>query len=501
MTAPTMISAFRFGEHLAVRLRAPAALTEASPALNLAILLDVSDSMSGDRLTTVKRTLHAARDLFKPTDRVTLVTFGEAAATITNKLLMDTDGIRTFYEAVDAICTSGCTNLSAGIEQLLTLRDADAPFSTTLLLTDGHVNRGVMSTVGLRTMALGIGEIPFNVFGYGADHNRVLSRELAITSRGTYTYIDGDEILPIAVGDIMSGLRIEVLKRASIRVSGRWECMELSTTGAIHLVGGIAPDRDYWVVYRRAGVDSDDDPITVTMTAVGVEQTLTGVLITDCHDLKEQVLRCRLAKALSEASDAIEQGRLIGGDISALHADFEALPDELKTRPLIVRMRGQIAEIMEQIAAAPPLPPAAGAGPSSLLPPGPPTWGLPRQAAMGGGMSSHLAARMSSGTAYLSTQRGVMSLAPEDPDDGEPAAAMFSSPLQRMSSEQVRSAYTGTPAIGAPIPSPTGSPQLQAQIAPATAWPAATVLAAATGVQPETELSHVEPTPVVSSSA
>ena len=463
MTAPTMISAIRFADRLAVRLRvasvadAAQAQAQAQPALNLAILLDVSDSMSGERLDTVKRTLHAARDLFKPADRVTMVTFGETAAMITDHLVMDEAGLGTFYEAVNAIRTGGCTNLCAGLEQLLTLQRADSPFTMTLLLTDGHVNRGVTSTVGLRTMALGIGDTPINVFGYGADHNRTLSRDLAIKSRGTYTYIDGDEILPIAVGDIMTGLRSEVLKRAAVRVSGGWESMELCGAGTTHLIGGVAPDRDYWVVYRRVGAETDD-VITVTLTAVGVEETITGVPISDCYDLTEQVLRCRLAAALEAASDAIEQGRPIGGDIAALNTEFDGLPDGLKGRPLVLRMRGQIAEIMEQITAAPPVP-VAGAATLS-----PPTWGLRRQVAYMGSPPSHLAARLSSGTAYLSTQRGVMSQAPEDPDDG--LQAVFSSPLQRMSSTQVRSVYDATPSVAPPPP--THAPSLIGPVS--TSW-------------------------------
>lgn len=429
MSAPAMISAIRYADHLAVRLHAHTTTTAADP-LNLAILLDVSDSMSGDRLNTVKRTLHAARDLFQSTDRVTLVTFGEAATTVADHLLMNAEGVATFYTAVDAIATSGCTNLSAGLERILTLQESDSPFTMTLLLTDGHVNRGVTSTVGLRTMAMGIGEAPINVFGYGADHNRILSRELAITSRGTYTYIDGDEILPIAVGDIVSGLRSEVLKRASVRVTGGWECMELGSGGSTHLIGGVAPDRDYWVVYRRRGADTDD-AIAVTLTAVGVEETLVGVPITDCYDLTEQVLRCRLAKALSAASDAVERGRLICDDIAALNTEFEALPVELKARPLILRMRGQIAEIMAQM-------------PATMYPP---AGGLQRQVACySEPPPPHLAARLSSGTAYLSTQRGVMSQAAEDPNSG---MAVFSSPLQRTTSSQVRGIYASTPSPAA----------------------------------------------------
>jgi hypothetical protein len=388
-----MLSAIRNATHLAIKIRASSSASAEKP-INLAILLDTSGSMAVDRLDAVKRTLHAARDLFKPADQITLVTFSGVATTITNHLHMDAAGLTQFYTAVDAIKADGCTNLSAGIEQLLPLRTA-VPYDTILVLTDGIINGGVTSNIGLHTMMAGLGSVPNVTLGYGADHNRTLLRDLAVRSRGSYTYVDSDEILPIAMGDLIGGLRAELHRNVSIRMPVGWTCCELGDG-----LGSLVPDRDYWMVFQKMSDDAETTPIELISGATVID-TLDRVPISDCHDLQEQVLRCRVVKALISASDAMERGYPFPTVVNELVEEFRNLPEGIRSRPLILRMQAQLAEI---VTAAP---------------------------------STELLARMSSGGAYLSTQRGVTSVS----SVGDPQEQIFSSPLQRATSTQVQSQY------------------------------------------------------------
>jgi len=400
-----MITAIRNSTHLGVRIHAAPLTTDAKP-INLAFLMDTSDSMKGDRLDSVKRTLRAARDLFLPVDQVTLVTFGERASVVSDHIALDATGITQFYEQVDAITTNGCTNLSAGIEALLTLQ-RDSPFDAVVILTDGIVNRGIVSTVGLRTMCTSLGAAPITALGYGASHNRLLLRDLALASRGAYVYVDSESLLPVAMGDLVSGIRSEVAKNVVVHVPAGWNCCELGSMGSSFTLGNIVPDRDYWVIFQKnEEIDIDGGPITLTSGNDDIE-ALRHVAISDCHDLHEQVLRCRVVKAIATASEQMEQwqqGVEHSAELLALKKDFDALPELMRARPLIARMKAQLAEILEQsIQYAPP---------------------------------PDLIARMTSGTAYLSTQRGVTSQG--DVDD---PIQVFSSPCQRVTSRQVQSNY------------------------------------------------------------
>lgn len=392
-----MISAIRNAKYLGVKIRTNADV--APRPINLAFLMDVSDSMIGERLQTVKRTLHAARSLFNPTDRVTLVTFGNDGIVVTDHLLLDESGIQTFYKKVDAIGTSGCTNLSAGIEALLNVQIGQQPFDAIVVLTDGLVNNGVTSTTGLQTMFAGFGSVPITAIGYGADHNRILLRNLALATRGSYVYVDSESLIPMAMGDLLSGIRREVLRGARLTVPQGWSYFEL---GVDSFIGNIVADRDYWVVYKRVR-DTEDGPIVLT-DATGYHEELAVIAISDCHDLQEQVLRCRVAKAIAALSLVMEQSlRVVAAtynEISRLNDEFANLPDAMLARPLVLRMKAQIAELLESHAHH----------------------------------SDDVLARMSSDVVYLSSQRGVTS--------GDTLS--FSSPSQRAASAQVKTSYQST---------------------------------------------------------
>ena len=399
MNASTMISAIRNSTHLGVRIRAVAPATPVANPINVALLVDTSGSMEGDRIAAVKRTLHAARALFLPVDTMTMVVFSDGARVVADHLALDAAGLEEFYTAVDAIHADGGTNLSEGIEKLIILR-RDKPYDAVLLLTDGMINRGIVTNSGLQSMIRSLGSVAITALGYGADHNRILLRDLAVQSHGSYVYVDDESVLPLTMGDLIGGLRAEVLKDAIVSVPSGWECCELGGgRDASYKVGNIVPDRDYWVVFKKRFVAADVEAAPIALSGCAGE--LTRVPFSDCLELQEQVLRCAVAEAVVAASDKMERGQPIGPEVAALNAEFDVLSEAMLARPLVVRMRAQLAEILAVRADMPPLP--------SCL------------------------ARMSSGGAVLSTQRGRTG--PSDP-------TAFTSPCQRIASQQVAEAYS-----------------------------------------------------------
>lgn len=423
MTA-TSLDAYRIdSRYVAVRLHATAPPDQTDRTLHLAILLDTSGSMEGPRLDAVKRTLHAARDMFRPTDRVTLVCFDDVATTVAAGLLMDESGKERFYERVDRITTQGCTNLSVGIEALLTEQTTTAPYTGLILLTDGHVNRGVSSTTGLRSMVSGLGvALPVTALGYGAEHNRTLLRDLALRSRGAYTFVDSDETLPVVMGDLMAGQRSCVLQQAVVAIDGQpnWVSVELDGDGLRHVVGDIVPDREYWIVFENPDAPASH-PLTVTLTAAkGLPAPVAAELAeetdaTGCAEI--QVLRCRVAAVSAAVTNALESGQK---PEDAYRVRLVALRDELDTvttiaDPLILRLRAQVAELLEAIE---------------------------QQPNMWGSTPTDMLARLASNTAQLSLQRGVASASVDDPNM---LSMMFSSPVQREASNTCRQAYNRDP--------------------------------------------------------
>ena len=426
--------------YLAVRVHATATAGPANP-INIGLLLDTSGSMDGPRLDSVKRTLRAARGLFQAGDRVTLVTFDDVARVVKNHHEMSEAGLDEFYTAVDAIRTSGSTNLSVGIEALYS---CGTDYDMVLILTDGIINAGVAAPAGLEAMLNAPGRRTINTFGYGEDHCRALLRDLALKSRGSYTFINNDEILPIAMGDMLSGLREEVLRQAELTVPG-WTCAELDGGAATFRVGNICPGRDYWYIFERpaGAAGGAAQPVPIVLTAAGgYREELLVVHDSETPEVAEQILRCRVARIMSQTSDALETGRpLPRTEATALKAEIDAAAADFRVRPLVLRLQGQLAEILATPDPAPlPLSPQSPMIGGMRRAAAGVTWaGLPSVAPL----HRTLAARMASGMTCMSTQRGVYSGGDPDHDRDASEISLFSSPSQRSASSRVQAAYTG----------------------------------------------------------
>ena len=402
----TSHAAFQSGEYLAVRIHA-ADTDTVERDLRVAFLLDISDSMSGERLDSVKRTLEAARDLFRDSDRITVVTFGDRG-----HVLAAEAPPATVYEHIANIQTDGCTNLSHGLETLFAQPDRST-WDAVILLTDGHVNVGVTSVTGLLAMAAGIGSMPFYTLGYGADHNQRLLRELALNSCGSYTYADSDEVLPVAIGDMISGLRTQVWSDVRVNVPGTLECLEIGRGR----VGGVVAGRDYWVVFR--GCEAVE---TVTVTnGPDVIATITVESVpADDVVVQEQVFRCRVAALMNQAAT---NPRHIRQQLTELQDELAAVSDTLRARPLMLRMTGQIAEMLAA---------STSVGAANHLSPLHRTFTGSEEDT--DTVSADLLTRLNSNAVYFATQRGTQSVG--DPD-------VFCSPMQRTTSTQVQSRYHG----------------------------------------------------------
>ncbi len=440
-----MLSAALYNDYLAVRVHVPSSATatggEPQRPINIGLLLDTSGSMEGPRLDSVKRTLRAARELFQSSDRVTLVTFDDTARVIMNHHVMNgAASLDEFYAAVDGIRANGTTNLSAGIEALY---GCGTDYDMVLILTDGIINAGVAAAAGLEAMLNAPGRRTINTFGYGEDHCRALLRDLALKSRGAYTFIANDEVLPIALGDMLSGLREEVLRQAvlSVPAGAGWRCAELDGGDANFRIGNIGPGRDYWYVFEKCAAAAMPNPVPISLAAAGGErEDLMAVGDDPTPEVREQILRCRVARVMSQASNALEGGTALPrASASALQVEIAAMDESFRMRPLVLRLQGQLAEIL----ATPEMPPPSQ---SPLL-------GRTR----GLGLPRSLAARLASEMTCISTQRGIGSaavVASSDPSayEGEPSISLFSSPSQRSASRQVQAAYSAPTAAAAADP-------------------------------------------------
>jgi hypothetical protein len=429
----TTINAFRKDGYLAVQVEAATGGSgSATNEIHVGFLLDVSVSMTGDRLAAVKRTLNVLLPLFQATDRCTVVTFSSSARTVVSSLIMDEAGKEQFRTCVDAIATEGNTDLGLGITHLSFLH---SDYTAVILLTDGEITAGVSTNEGIQSLLAGFRGRPIYTLGYGAEHNRALLNRVAIDSCATYTFVDSETTLPISTADLIEGLRTEVFHDAMVEVAGTgWKSIELGPGDGrpFRRIGGIVPGRPYWSIFcLDSTVAGNPDELSPAIFLRSREMTLpcssiSGATATaEVDEVTEQIMRARVVKLLTLGTAELEHPTTesfrteIGTQIDLLVTE---IGDSL--RPLMLRMKGQLIDMRCHLRSLPP----------------PPSGGIRRSDGHTNGqtiLSPPQLARFTSITGVLSGQRGVTRyLDSDDPDQ------TFSSPAQRTASSQISQQFT-----------------------------------------------------------
>jgi Ca-activated chloride channel family protein len=183
--------------------------------LNLAIAIDTSGSMLGPSIEHVRRGLATMAASLGPDDRVTLVTFSDAAHVHVEAVAGDSAELRA---AIDAVQATGQTNVYAGLRAAFeaTERHADPQRrNRVVLLSDGQATTGLVHDPRLLTMARAYGAVglPLHTIGVGLEFDPQLLRGLAERGGGTFHPVED----PAAV---VHAFAIEALARAEAPPGG-----------------------------------------------------------------------------------------------------------------------------------------------------------------------------------------------------------------------------------------------------------------------------------------
>jgi hypothetical protein len=176
------------------------------------LLADVSGSMSGAKIASVRDALLKLSDMFGPADRVALVTFNNEATQQTALAPLRVAAHEAaFRRAAMTRCNAdGGTDLCAALacaERILASRAHRNPAAQVLLLTDGQD--------GAAAGAAAPAGATLTTMGFGADHDAELLTSLASRSqpRGTFTFVSRDDMLDETmaayVGDVTRVLTLD----------------------------------------------------------------------------------------------------------------------------------------------------------------------------------------------------------------------------------------------------------------------------------------------------
>lgn len=168
------------------------------PPVNVAIVLDKSGSMSGDKLFRAKQAARLAVDRLAPSDIVAVVAYDSTVRVVVPATkAVDKQSI---YAGIDRLGASGNTALFAGVskgaDELRKFFDRNR-VNRVVLLSDGLANVGPSSASELARLGASLMREGMSVttLGLGLDYNEDLMSQLARASDGNHAFIERPEHL------------------------------------------------------------------------------------------------------------------------------------------------------------------------------------------------------------------------------------------------------------------------------------------------------------------
>lgn len=176
------------------------------PALDLAVAVDVSGSMAGEKLDAVRVALHTLVDQLDEGDTLALVGFDDRVHVRQISIPMDAAGRAAVHDKIDRLQALEGTWIEGGLAEAFRQINPERPagvLGRVMLFTDAQPNIGATDTASFlgMTRAYADQDIGLSVFGVGLDMGAELTRALAQVRGGRAHYLGDAETIETVFSD------------------------------------------------------------------------------------------------------------------------------------------------------------------------------------------------------------------------------------------------------------------------------------------------------------
>ena len=215
-------------ERHALVIVSPPRVTPRALPRDLTLVLDVSGSMRGPKLSQAIAAGHAVLATLGPEDRIRLVAFSDQVRSHAVTPVPATAAARRAAARwLDALEAEGGTNIGDALHAALDVppartaaEDARARLPFVLLLTDGQPTVGLRPDAILDSTKSWRRDARVFTFGIGADVDASLVEQLALDGRGAAHFVRPDESVERAVSLVAQRLTAPLLADVQVRIPG-----------------------------------------------------------------------------------------------------------------------------------------------------------------------------------------------------------------------------------------------------------------------------------------
>lgn len=232
--------------------------------LNIALAIDVSGSMAGERLEAAKKAAVGLAAQLTEQDCLSIVSFGSDSMVHLDAVSVHPGTLPMIRQTIEALETSGMTNLSDGwftaVDCAARIAERDPRMTArVILLSDGHANRGITeaSELGEHAHQLRLRGVLTSALGIGNDYDEHLLRGIAESGGGRLHDAEvATEISTVLLGELQD-ISLTCIDNAEIILS-------TSTKLRIEAVGrGRIEERDGDLVLSLGAIQSESERVAV----------------------------------------------------------------------------------------------------------------------------------------------------------------------------------------------------------------------------------------------